>query len=252
MKQFSSEEKTEDGKPLLSGYLLDMNQWQTDDLEDTRPEQIKKAIREVSQKHKEFKEPYIILDLIERENIKLFDNEGHEIPAEIEEGDKGRILRVVVSAWSIVDLRNISNSGNSIVKANAAIPVYRWFQAANLLLKYTDVVGRLIPFPLDQEKGETVYHMLRSTPAEFASYQQILEFATSQFNILERAFETSARFSYEVLKNRGITELTAKQVDSTLTHVILMRDSTIFGLALANSTDTDVTSPTLQTNSIFF
>lgn len=249
MKQFHSEEKNQAGKALLSGYLLDMNEWDQDDLEDTRVEELKKAIQNLSQKHKEFKEPYVILDLIERENIKLFDLEGEEIQPT--ESSKGKILRVVVSAWNIVDMRNISNSGNSVVKANASIPVYRWFQAANLLLKYTDVVGRLVPFPLDQEKGETVFHMLRVTPAEYNSYQEILQFAATQQN-LEAAFETSARFSYEILKNRGITELTARQVDSTLTHVILMMDSTIFGLALENSTDSDVTSPTLQTNSIYF
>lgn len=249
MKHFHSEEKNEDGKPLLSGFLLDLDEWDEDDLEETRAEEIKKAVRAVAQKNPDFKEPYIILDLAERDEIKLFDVEGGEIAPSGKAGKK--VLRVAVSAWSIVDLRNISNPGNSVVKANASIPVYRWFQAANLLLKHTDLPGRLIPFPLDQEQGETVYHMLRVTPAEFENYQQILEFATTQLP-LEGAFETSARFSYEVLKNRGITELTAKQVDYTLSHVILMRNSCIFGVALENSTMADVSSDSLRTNSIFF
>ena len=202
MLEVVSEEKNETGKPLLSGLLLNLAEWSEDDLEDTRVEQIKRAIRNLASKHKTYKEPYMSMDLIERNNIKLFDLEGEELIA-----DNKNLVRVVVSAWDIVNLDHIANPGNSVVRANTAIPIYRWFQAANLLLKNANIIGRLIPFPLDQEKDEVVFHMLRTTPDEFTMYQRVLEFATTQ-EPLEKAFATSARYSYEILRQRGISEST--------------------------------------------
>ena len=156
-----------------------------------------------------------------------------------------------MSAWDIVNMDHLSSSSNSIVKCNAAVPVYRWFQAANLILKYRDVAGRIVPFPLDQEENQTVFHMLRVTPEEFAQYQNLLEFAGSQQS-LERAFEISARFSYEILLKRGITELTAKQVDHTMTHVILQDGSKIHGVAIENASREDLVSENLRNNQVFY
>ena len=246
MELVSSEKVIGGEEALLSGYLLDFEKIDEDVLDEQRQKTLLKLIQNV-RKERKFEPPFMIMDLVERKDIELFKKDTQEKI----ESDSTEALKILMSAWDIVNLDNLSSSSNSIVKCNAAVPIYRWFQAANLILKFRDVKGRIIPFPLDQEENRTVFHMLRVTPEEFSQYQDILEFARTQQS-LEVAFETSARFSYEILFRRGIKELTADQVDHTMTHVILRDKSSLFGVAIENAKREDLVSDFLSNNQIFY
>jgi hypothetical protein len=246
MKIFSAEKVIGSEHPLLSGYLLNFEALKEDILGEGRQREILKLVQSIREQ-RDFRPPFMIMDLVERKHIELYELDTKEKL----ESNSSETLKIVMSAWDIVNLDNLSSGSNSVVKCNAAVPIYRWFQAANLILKYKDVKGRVIPFPLDQEEKRTVFHMLRVTAEEFAQYQQILEFACLQHSV-EQAFEISARFSYEVLYKRGVKKLTADQVDHTMTHVILQDKPSIFGIAVENAKREDLENEYLIRNQIFY
>lgn len=229
--KFESTEKNDKGAPLAYGELVDFGAlpMEEDCVEDltVRQKELIKAIDKMK-KSSNFNPPYMVIDLAHQDDIGLLvegevyreDLDGKLLTADAKENPAVKIL---LPANQICDLSSISADnmgGMSVVKCNPAIPVYRWFQAANLMLKYCDQIGRVIPFPMDQEDGQTTYHMLRVDPREFMTYQKLLDFSVQQ-NGVEIGFNTAAKYSYEVLASRGYNELTAEQVDKFITHVML-------------------------------
>lgn len=201
--------------PLCSGILVESG-----DVSD-----LIAAVRKRNIPVGSFPPPYIMLDLCAPADIEFKD--GAKPTGE-------EILKIVIPCSFVVDLVAIGNDrilGMSVVKTNAAVPVYHWFNAANLLMNFFGQEGRVMPFPMDQEAGEgqeavTVYHMLRCSPFEYKEYTKLLQFAMSCEGI-QKGFLSSARFSYEVIRKRGVTELTAKEVDRLISHVMLKNPSRI-------------------------
>ena len=168
------------------------------------------------------------------------------------------MLRMLIPASFVVELGTISSDrigGMSVVKCNAALPVYRWFLAANLLLEHHGELGRVVPFPMDQpacdaddeggaQPAMTIFQFLRVTQTEHAEYKKLLDFALSTEG-LERGFATAARFSYEILRKRtsdnttpstpvgstpvGSTRVALEhaEVDRVITRVILKNPSSL-------------------------
>ena len=241
--KFETKEKNND-HPVAQGLLVDLLDF--DDI-DEKQEQIKSSIREY-QKTRKFNPPYLLMDIATAENLELIVD---GVEASVDEKNKNNMVKVLLSCHDIVDISNLNNEfGMKIVKTNAAVPVYRWFQAANLLLKFANVHTRVVPFPIDQENDGTTYHMLRVLPDEFQEYQKILNYGV----VVEgtyKGFETAAKFSYEILKKRGITELSEKAVDHTITHVMLKSDSFLYGILIQNSNNDDFENMN-NNNYIFF
>lgn len=259
-----TEETNQNGQPMCSGLFLDATHYNDDILIDVlngKQNAVVEALKRLK-KDKDFNPPYMTMDLATLDDIGII-IDGEKYDAEKNKGAfpvsteaaKNPALKLVMSAVDIVDIKSIMNTtgGNSVVKCNPAVPVYRWFQAANLMLKYCDQKGRVIPFPISQQPEEgkedeevmVTFHMLRVDPREFIEYQRFLDHCVSQDGI-ERGFEIAAKYSYEVLSNRGIKELTAEQVDSTLTHVILKQDARLRGVLLHNYGRDDLEDETLQ------
>ena len=236
MASFESEEKNPEGNPLVTGALLDFADFD----EDTEKFQL--AMVKEMQKIAGAKPPYMIVYLAMPEDIKLIMDPPLG-PAK--EGVFNPVLKLMLPASQIVDLSAISNPGNSVVKTNPCLPIFRWFQAANLLLAHMGQKGRVIPFPLDQEEGETVFHMLRVTPQEFVKYDEILKFATTNQGV-DEGFLTASRFSYEVLKMRGTKELTANMVDTSITHVMLNSNASMRGVMLYNADRETLSDPEFE------
>jgi hypothetical protein len=216
MRVFESKEKDGTEKhPLCSGVLVE-----TGEVDD-----IIAAVRKRNVPAGAFPPPYLMLDLCLPKDIEFAEG-----PAPLGE----EMLKLVMPCSFIADLVGISNDsilGMSVVKCNAAVPVYHWFNAANLLLNFYGQKGKVIPFPMDQEASEeqeamTVFHMLRVTPYEYGEYAKILQFGMSCEGV-QKGFLTAARFAYEVLKKRGITDLTAKEVDALISHVMIKAPSRI-------------------------
>jgi hypothetical protein len=160
------------------------------------------------------------------------------------------MLRMLIPASFVVDLGSISSDrvgGMSVVKCNAALPVYRWFLAANLLLEHHGELGRVVPFPMDQPAADaddegiaqpamTIFQFMRVTQTEHAEYKKLLDFAISTEG-LERGFVTAARFSYEILRKRigqgsapvgsAPVALEHAEVDRAITRVILKNPSSL-------------------------
>lgn len=213
----------------------------------------KKEEKEVSK----FSPPYMVMDMALKKDVKILlrDADGNftrpwsdEADCAAMEGGKANmveegndtrpLVKVLMPCLDIVDLTSIGTpvAGLSVVKCNASVPNYRWFQAANLLLKHNDKPGRVIPFPLEQEDGSMMYHMLRVGPEEFRAYQELLDYSVKQDGAL-KGFEISAKFAYEILSKRGVPfeKLTHEVVDKTMTHVHMMGDSRIRGVLLVNT-----------------
>lgn len=225
MSSFTTLEKipgTED--PLITGLFVDLG------AELHKEEAVIAAVKKFRDSSddlkKTFKVPFMVMDLAAPDDVKI---EGAEYPPAdaddslvSEDYELNPNVKVLVPAKQIVDisaLRGGAMGGNMIVKCNQLFPAYRWFQAANLLLNHESLKTRVIPFPMDHDQG-TTYHMLPVSPSEFELYQQMLEFGI-QNEGLEKGFKTSAKFSYELIRNRGIKELTEEQVDRLLAHVWL-------------------------------
>lgn len=281
---FVSEARTKaeegEGEPLLRGLVVDLGGVDEDDV-DAREKAVVEAVRRMEKAHTAdggFKAPYLVMDVGLPRDVKLL-----EVPEEACAASGGVPARdykasgservhadfasklaypdcaykVLVPCLDIVDLRTLKPSsegplGMSLVKCNAAVPVYRWFQAANLLLAHLRMKGRVMPFPLAQKSDDddgagegivgedVVYHMLRVTPPEFKQYQELLDYSVAQ-NGLEKGFHISAKFAYEVLEKRGVpfASLTHDVVDHTMTHVHIMRESRLRAVVLHNASKED-------------
>jgi hypothetical protein len=243
MQDFFTEEKNTAGEPLCSGKFIDFGVFplEEDNINDLNIRQ-KKLVEAVRSFGTNYKPPYIVMDLATVDDIKLVvENEKYKDDFKekklTEEAKKNPALKFLISASEIVDLSSISDEnmgGMSVVKCNPSIPVYRWFQAANLMLGFCDQLGRVVPFPMDQDNGMTTYHFLRVNPREYMEYQKLLEFCVAKHGV-EEGFNISSKYSYECLSARGIKKITHDEVDKTLTHVMLMKDSKMRGVLLHNA-----------------
>lgn len=241
MRVFETKERdSSDKHPLCSGVLVESGE--TDD--------IIAAVRKRNIPVGSFPAPYLMLDLCMPKDIEFTEGEQPK-------GDE--MLKLVMPCSFIADLVGVSNDsilGMSVVKCNAAVPVYHWFTAANLLLKFYGQQGRVMPFPMDQEANDeqeamTIYHMLRVTPHEYGEYTKLLAYGMSCEGI-QKGFLTSARFSYEVLRKRGVTELTAKEVDGLITHVMLKSPSRLECVMAGSIRQEEVDKEELEKAYIFY
>lgn len=278
VREFVTEQKNNNGAPLVRGLLLNMAQWpgDPDDLMGKQDDLVR-VVRamgangramgaesnvgadalDLEKKGCKFSPPYLVMDMALKKDVKVLlrDSEGNftrswsdEMDCAameggranmVEEGNDTRpLVKVLMPCLDIVDLTSIGTpvSGFSVAKCNASVPNYRWFQAANLLLKYNDQPGRIVPFPLEQEDGTMMYHMLRVNPEEFRAYQELLDYSVKQDGAL-KGFEISAKFAYEILVKRGVPfeKMTHEVVDKTMTHIHMMSDSRICGVLLVNT-----------------
>ena len=219
MASFQTVEETEEGAPLVSGLFMDVG------AEVDKEAEITKVIRKMQALDKDFKPPFIVMDLSTAENVAIRGDASYDANTDdtyvSEDYEQNPSVKLLVPCSQVVDLTKIGGIAGStkIVKCNSMVPVYRWFQAANLMLHFADKTGRLIQFPLDHEQG-TTYHMLPVNPSEFQLYQQILDFGT-QTEGMEKGFSASGRFAYELLRKRGISEISADQVDALIAHVMV-------------------------------
>ena len=243
---FESDERDLADGPLAHGIFVNCSRVistaQSDDSSDVGQLQnvlIADALRRrrAEPKLASFPPPYLLMDLCDAVDI------GLQMPSD--SLPKG-MLRMLIPAAFIVELGTISSDrigGMSVVKCNAAVPVYRWFLAANLLLEHHKELGRVVPFPLDQpatgaddeggaQPAMTTFQFLRVTQAEHAEYKKLLDFAVSSEG-LGRGFGTAARFSYEILRKRGVATTTDNkrlehsEVDRLITRVILKNPSAL-------------------------
>jgi hypothetical protein len=242
MRTFESKDRDATEKhPLCSGVLVE-----TGEVDD-----IIAAVRKRNVPVGVFPAPYLMLDLCMPKDIEF--TEGASPPG----GEE--MIKLVMPCSFIADLVGISNDsilGMSVVKCNAAVPVYHWFNAANLLLNFFGQKGKVIPFPMDQEAAEgqekmTVYHMLRVTPYEYGEYAKVLQFGMSCEGV-QKGFLTAARFAYEVLNKRGITDLTAKEVDTLISHVMIKTPSRIECVMASCLRSEDIDREELEKAYIFY
>lgn len=243
--QFETKERTteSDDTPLASGLILDLSQFPTYDTE-SRQNGILTGLSRMDLKQR----PVMILDLAPVDALGLLvDGKPYEPPApkhvdeEDEDAKKGRppLARIAITADSIVDLTNLRpRVGSSVIRANGSVPSYRWFQAANLLLHNKNEFGRIVPFPMEQENGNVTYQAMRVSPEEFKKYQELLAHAVGQDGP-EKGFYIAAKFAYQILLDRGHSEITFKEVGKFITDIIIMGKSNMKGVLLLNATGED-------------
>jgi hypothetical protein len=228
---FETDEKNGE-TPLVSGLFVDLG------MHLEKEETVVRAVREMQKRNPDFKPPFLVMDLAAPEDVTITGEASYPPPDAddslvSEDYELNKCVKLLVPCSQVVDLSKLGGlaGSNQVVKCNQMIPVYRWFQAANLLLHQHDKPGRLIPFPLDHDKG-TTYHMLPVNQSEFKLYQELLDFGTTNQGV-EEGFATSARISYEILGKRGIKEISAEEVDKLIAHVMVgHNDGTCQGLLL--------------------
>lgn len=228
MASFNTVDKLgdENQTPLVSGIFVDLG------AELYKDEAIIKAVRAFTNSNddlkKTFRPPFLVMDLAAPEDVPI-EGEASYPPSDADDSlvsddyELNPNVKLLVPAKQVVDISNIGAGttlgANMRIKVNQMIPAYRWFQAANLLLQYEGLKTRVVPFPLDHDQG-TTYHMLPVSPSEFQLSQELLDHSVNQLG-LQKGFETAAKFTYELLGKRGITELNEQQVDKLLIHVML-------------------------------
>lgn len=256
--EFETIDKNEKGEAYLHGVFADLKQFD----EDFQDEEIMRLIRAYREKDPGFKAPYIVMDLAPPQGVSI-KMKGEEDKYEFSElaNEKDDFLKLIVSARQLADISQIVNPfGDSIVKVNQAVPVYRWFIATNTLLKFEDQPGRVIPFPITAPpaEGETepryVYHMLIVNPKEYSKYAYALKHAAGIANTFEESFETSARVVFEILNSRGIAQLENDKVDKIITHVHVGQNKGILsGVLLHNAVSDEIRdSEILKENNVIY
>ena len=104
---------------------------------------------------------------------------------------------------------------------------------------------------MDQDDGMTTFQMLRVDPREYMEYERVLEFSVKQRGI-EEGFNIAAKFSYEILSNRGIKKMTHGEVDKTLTHVMLQSNGRLRGVLLHNAGRDELECDELKKNHFIY
>lgn len=224
---FETVDKSARDVPLMKGkfYALDESNDATDVVIDAMTEYKKRDPLKLGKQLT----PMILLDLALPEHVKIQTPEGQ--PIEYPKAEQKTLVRALVPAALIVDLKDVlavQISGNSRVKVNQAFPVYIWFHAANMLFTFNNTLIRLIPFPIEQEEDKkVVYQMLAVNMEEYKQYEEVLHFGIREYG-LEEGFASSARFAYEILRHRGVKEISHEHVDAVLTHVFLDNHQGVF------------------------
>lgn len=223
---FHTVEQNARGAPLMKGKFYRINP-DTDDATDV----VIEAMQSFKKNDKNLGKqviPMILMDLAPADMIKILDSEDQ--PITYPEHEANSLVRALVPASYIVDLKKVIGAhigGNSIVKANQAFPVHIWFHAANMLMLFHQTNIRLMPFPIEQEEGGIVYQMLAVTMDEYKLYEEVLHYGI-QAEGLVAGFATSSKFAYEVIKRRGIVNMSHAEVDQILTHVFLDHNEGVF------------------------
>lgn len=220
--------------PLASGLVVDFGKDDTED-ESQKQQRLNKAVRDMK-----LRTPLMVLSLAPVRDLgAMVDGEELKESEDDSEIDNPPCAHIAVPVSQIVDLKNIDpRLGSSIIRCNASIPIYRWFQAANLMLHEMGKAGRMIPFPMENTNGDTSYQMLRANPEEFRKYQELLKHCVDQDGV-EKGFWVAAKFAYQVLLERGYTKLTHAQVGKHLSDIILMGHSYMRGVLILNARDED-------------
>ena len=82
--------------------------------------------------------------------------------------------------------------------------------------------------------------MLQVNMEEYIKYENIVKQGADIGHDVETAFRNAAKFSYQVLKDRGYTSITHSQVDKLLTKIILQVHSYMRGILLVNAQKDDL------------
>jgi len=222
---------SDDKVPLASGLIVDFAEFDEYDT-DAKQNGVLTALSKLGLTQR----PCMIIELAPVADLGLLvDGKAYEPgPTGVQdENDVAKnlppIARIVLPVDKIVDLAQLRPAaGSSMLRTNGAIPSYRWFQAANLLLGDRKEFGRVIPFPLEQENGDVTYQAMRVSPEE------LLVHAT-QLDGTERGFYIAAKYAYECLLQRGHKELTYQEVGKFVTDIAIMKDSSMHGVLILNS-----------------
>ena len=227
--------QTKADKSMAAGLLVDFGAYDEDDVEGKQIALLR-AMADLGMKET----PYMILDLAPMRSLELVVNgEDWVEPEELAKSDMPPCARIVVPVSQIVDLANVHPTlGSSIIRCNGSVPTYRWFQAANLALHARKEHMRLIPFPMEQKNGDVTYQSMRVVPDEFRKYQDLLDHAVTQDGVAQ-GFMIAAKFAYQVLADRGHTEITFAQVGHMVTDIVIMGNSMMRGVLICNSTEED-------------
>jgi hypothetical protein len=231
----------ESGTPLASGEFIDFAEFQEYDTESKT-----KAMLAGLRKMKITDRPCIVIDIAPMRDLGLF-LDGIEWK-ESEEDAKNKTppcARIVLPVSQLIDLKNIKPAmGKSILRANASVPTPIWFRAANLKLHHQNALGRIIPFPLEQEDGRCIYQAIRVDMDEYKEYNALLTECVSRDGV-EQGFFIANKFAYEVLMRRAkrhgkeLNELTHATVGRSVTDLVMMGNSYMNGLLIANSEKDD-------------
>mgnify|MGYP001607407975 CR=1 FL=1 len=227
--------QTKASHSMAAGILVDFDAYGEDDAE-SKQQALLKAMSDLGMKER----PCMIIDLAPMRSLELVINGEEWIEPEIlTKNDTPPCARIVIPVSQIVDLTNVHPTlGSSIIRCNGCIPTYRWFQAANLALHERKEHMRLIPFPMEQKNGDITYQAMRVVPNEFRRYQDILDLAVTQDGVAT-GFMVAAKYAYQVLADRGHNEVTYAQVGHMVTDIVLMGNSLMRGVLIANSTEED-------------
>lgn len=237
--------------PILTGRYLDFSSVANED-EDPFPEETRqKSLLVALDKCDIHDRPCMAMDLAPMRDIGAV-IEGKEWVDPKPDDSRPKCAMLVTAASSIVDISMIKPpAGRSVIRANAAYPSYRWFQAINLLLHYQNkTAGRVIPFPLETDPdadhsknpnpSSILYHALRVSKAEYEVYQRLLAQAVENDGV-ELGFFHAAKYAYEVLSKRGYKEITEKVVGETVTNVMIMGKPVMRGVLIENAERSDFT-----------
>lgn len=220
---------------LAAGLVVDFSKFEEDDT-DAKQAVVLRALSDL----KITDRPCMVIDLAAVRDLELVvDGKDVEETEEEKANTQPCCARIVIPASQIVDIKLVQPAhGASIIRCNGCIPTFRWFQAANLLLHERKTPGRLIPFPLEQENGTTTYQAIRVSAEEFRKYQELLTHCVEQDGV-EKGFFIAAKFAYQVLSDRGCSEITYKQVGNMVTDIVIMGKSFMRGVLILNSKPED-------------
>ena len=221
--------------PMAGGLIVDFGTLEEDDRE-AKEQMLLKAMNDMKMTQR----PCMIMDLAPVRDLELTIKGEDWIESDTDKLVKQpKCARIVIPVSQIVDLTNVQPvMGSSIIRCNGCIPCYNWFRAANLELHAKNNPMRIVPFPMEQKSGDITYQAMRVVPAEFRAYQELLDHAVSQDGV-EKGFMIAAKYSYQVLVDRGHKEITFSQVGYMVTDIVIMGKSVMRGILITNSTDED-------------
>ncbi len=227
--------QTKADKSMAAGLLVDFGAYGEDDVE-SKQIALLRAMSDLGMNER----PCMIVDLAPMRSLELVVNGADWVePEDIAKSDMPPCARIVIPVSQIVDLTNVHPTlGSSIIRCNGCIPTYRWFQAANLALHARKEHMRIIPFPMEQKNGDITYQAMRVVPDEFRKYQDLLDHAVTQDGVAT-GFMVAAKYAYQVLADRGHTEITFAQIGHMVTDIVIMGNSMMRGVLIANSTEED-------------